>query len=163
VPPLRERREEIPDLVTHFISEANVRLGRGIRRVSADAMAALMEYDWPGNVRELRNAIERATVVTDGEVIALAGLPPAIQAVAGRRGTAINAEQWAAVAALSLDDRMTQLERAFVLDALSQAGGVQAAAARVLGVTERSMWHLVKKHRIDVDRIKERAAAEQAE
>jgi two-component system response regulator AtoC len=157
VPPLRDRREEIPDLANHFIAEANSRLGRSIKRLSADAMSALMEYDWPGNVRELRNAIERAIVVTDGEVITLGGLPPAIQAAAGGLGAGIDPDQWAAASNLSLDDRIAQLERAFVIEALSRAGGVQAAAARLLGVTERSVWHLVKKHRIDVDKIKERS------
>jgi two-component system response regulator AtoC len=155
VPPLRDRREEIPDFVSHFLGEANARLGRAVRRVSPDAMAALMEYEWPGNVRELRNAIERAVVVSDGDVATLASLPPALRAgVAGRHGVGV--EQLATLSAASLDDRMAQLERAFVVDALTRAGGVQAAAARLLGVTERSVWHLVKKHRIEVDRIKER-------
>jgi two-component system response regulator AtoC len=158
VPPLRDRREEIPDLVNHFLSQVNVRLGRSLERVSADAMAALMEYDWPGNVRELKNAIERAAVVTESEVVTLGSLPPAIQAWAGGLGVGINADQWANGSTLSLDDRITQLERAFVIEALSRTGGVQAAAARLLGVTERSVWHLVKKHRIDVDKIKERTA-----
>ena len=57
---------------------------------------------------------------------------------------------------LSLDEKVAQLERAFVMDALARAGGVQAAAARLLGVTERSVWHLVKKHRIEVSRLKQR-------
>ena len=155
VPPLRDRREEIPDFVSYFLGEANARLGRAVRRVSPDAMAALMEYEWPGNVRELRNAIERAVVVSDGEVATPASLPPALRAgVAGRHGVGV--EQLATLSTASLDDRMAQLERAFVVDALTRAGGVQAAAARLLGVTERSVWHLVKKHRIEVDRIKER-------
>jgi transcriptional regulator with GAF, ATPase, and Fis domain len=155
VPPLRDRREEIPDFVNHFLSETNARLGRAVTRVSPDAMAALMEYEWPGNVRELRNAIERAVVVCDAEVVALANLPAVLQAgAAGRHG--VGGQEIAALSDASLDDRMAQLERAFVVDALTRAGGVQAAAARLLGVTERSMWHLVKKHRIQVDRIKER-------
>jgi two-component system response regulator AtoC len=158
VPPLRDRREEIPDLVNHFLAEANARLGRSIKRVSADVMSALMEYDWPGNVRELKNAIERAVVVTEGEVVTIGSLPPAIQAWAGGLGVSIDPDQWATASTLSLDDRVAQLERAFVIEALSRTGGVQAAAARLLGVTERSVWHLVKKHRIDVDKIKERAA-----
>ena len=158
VPPLRDRREEIPDLVTHFLGEANARLGRAVKSVAPGAMAALMEYAWPGNVRELRNAIERAVVVTDGEVVTVAGLAPALQASpAGLCG--VDAAQLAAAA--SLDDRMAQLERAFVVEALTRSGGIQAAAARLLGVTERSVWHLVKKHRIEVEKIKERAAPAQ--
>jgi two-component system response regulator AtoC len=158
VPALRERREEIPELAAHFVAEANARLGRGIQRVSAGAMSALMGYDWPGNVRELRNAIERAAVVSDGEVITPGALPPAVQAVAGGFGAGLTADQWASASTLPLDARISQLERAFLVEALSRAGGVQAAAARLLGVTERSVWHLVKKHKIDVDGIKEGVA-----
>jgi two-component system, NtrC family, response regulator AtoC len=157
VPPLKERREEIPDLVTHFLDEANARLGRAVRRVSPEAMSALMEYEWPGNVRELRNAIERGVVVADGEVLPLAALPPALQASAAGLG-GIEAEQLTTQPSVTLDDRIAQLERAFVVEALTRAGGVQAAAAKILGVTERSVWHLVKKHRIEVEKIKERAA-----
>jgi two-component system response regulator AtoC len=161
VPPLRERREEIPDLVTHFLNEANARLGRAVQRVSPDAMAALMEYEWPGNVREVKNAIERAVVVTEGEVVLLNSLPPVLQATAaGLRGP--DAEQVTAPSSASLDDRMAQLERAFVIEALTRAAGVQAAAARILGVTERSVWHLVKKHKIEVEKIKERATPTEA-
>ncbi|RPJ79775.1 MAG: sigma-54-dependent Fis family transcriptional regulator, partial [Acidobacteria bacterium] len=127
VPPLRERREEIRELVEHFLAATNARLGRAIRAVSEEAMAALLEYDWPGNVRELRNAIERAAVVADGDLITLGVLPPAIQASACGLGPGIDPGGIAAASALSLDGRMTQLERAFLLDALSKAGGVQAA------------------------------------
>jgi DNA-binding NtrC family response regulator len=113
-------------------------------------------------VRELKNAIERAVVVTEGEVVTLASLPPILQAsAAGLRGA--DAEQVVVSSSASLDDRMAQLERAFVIEALGRAGGVQAAAARLLGVTERSVWHLVKKHRIDVEKIKERATPEDAQ
>jgi len=67
--------------------------------------------------------------------------------------------QWDGPGTLSLDEKITQLERAFVIEALSRSGGVQAQAARMLGISERSMWHLVKKHRIEVDKIKERSQA----
>jgi two-component system, NtrC family, response regulator AtoC len=161
VPPLRDRREEIADLATYFLAEANGRLGRAVTRMSPEAMAALMEYDWPGNVRELRNAIERAVVVADGDVVTVAGLPPALQAsAAGLHG--VDGEQLAALSSASLDDRMAQLERAFVVEALTRSRGVQAAAARLLGVTERSVWHLVKKHKIEVEKIKERATPAEA-
>jgi two-component system response regulator AtoC len=158
VPPLRERKEEIPELVAHFLADANARLGRNVTRVSAEAMTVLMEYDWPGNVRELKNAIERAVVVSDGELVTVGGLPPTLQATAGGLGVGIDAEQWQRASMLSLDERIEQLERAFVVEALSRAGGVQAAAARLLGITERSVWHLVKKHRIEVDKIREKIA-----
>jgi two-component system, NtrC family, response regulator AtoC len=153
VPPLRDRREEIPELADHFLAEANTRLNRGITRLAPDALAALMEHGWPGNIRELRNMIERAVVVNDGEVLALSSFPPPIRPVetpAGANGSA----RWDTLQNLTLDEKVAQLERAFVMDALARAGGVQAAAARLLGVTERSVWHLVKKHRIEVARLK---------
>ncbi len=158
VPPLRERREEIPEMADRFLADANARLGRSIGRIAPDAVAAMLEYHWPGNVRELKNAIERAAVVNDGDVLALASLPPPIRA-AGGGGSADAQERWAALDTLPLDDRIAQLERAFVADALTRTGGVQAAAARLLGVTERSVWHLVKKHRIEIDKIKNKVPA----
>ena len=158
VPPLRERREEIPEMADRFLGDANARLGRSIGRIAPDAVAAMLEYNWPGNVRELKNAIERAAVVNDGDVLTLSSLPPPIRA-AGGGATADAQERWAALDTLPLDDRIAQLERAFVADALARTGGVQAAAARLLGVTERSVWHLVKKHRIEIDKIKNKVPA----
>ncbi len=155
VPPLRDRREEIPELADHFLAEANTRLNRGITRLAPDTLAALMEYGWPGNVRELRNMIERAVVVNDGDVLALSSFPPPIRP-AEPAGGAAGQGRWDTLQNLTLDEKVAQLERAFVMDALARAGGVQAAAARLLGVTERSVWHLVKKHRIEVSRLKQR-------
>ena len=159
VPPLRDRRDEIPELADHFLAEANGRLNRSITRLAPDTLAALMEYGWPGNVRELRNMVERAVVVNDGDVLALSSFPPPIRPAEPPPGAA---GRWDALQSqnLTLDQKVAQLERAFVIDALSRAGGVQAAAARLLGVTERSVWHLVKKHRIEVSRLKPRQGAE---
>jgi len=159
VPPLRDRRHEIPELADHFLAEANARMNRSITRLAPDTLAALMEYGWPGNVRELRNMIERAVVVNDGDVLALSSFPPPIRPADAPNGAA-GQNRWETLQHLSLDEKVAQLERAFVLDALSRAGGVQAAAARLLGVTERSVWHLVKKHRIEVSRLKQRPGVE---
>jgi two-component system response regulator AtoC len=151
VPPLRERRDEIPELADHFLAEANVRLRRSIHRLAPDTLAALMEYGWPGNVRELRNVIERAAVVNDGDVLLVGSLPAALRPAESAAGSSA---RWESLANLTLDEKVAQLERAFVVDALARANGVQAAAAKLLGVTERSVWHLVKKHRIEVSRLK---------
>jgi two-component system response regulator AtoC len=158
VPPLRDRREEIPELADHFLAEANSRLNRSITRLAPDTLAALMEYGWPGNVRELRNMIERAVVVNDGDVLALSSFPPPIRPAEPAAGAA-GQGRWDSLQNLSLDEKVAQLERAFVMEALARAGGVQAAAARLLGVTERSVWHLVKKHRIEVSRLKQKVEA----
>jgi two-component system response regulator AtoC len=153
VPPLRERRDEIPELADCFLAEANARLSRSTIRLAPDTLAALIEYGWPGNVRELRNMIERAVVVNDGDVLTLSSFPTPIRPAEPPAGQA-GQGRWEALQNLSLDEKVAQLERAFVLDALARSGGVQAAAARLLGVTERSVWHLVKKHRIEVSRLK---------
>jgi len=156
VPPLRERRDEIPELADHFLADANQRLNRSITRLAPDTLAALMEYGWPGNVRELRNMIERAVVVNDGDVLALASFPSPIRP----SETVAAAGRWDTLQNLTLDEKVAQLERAFVMDALARSGGVQAAAARLLGITERSVWHLVKKHRIEVSRLKQQQRVE---
>ncbi len=152
VPPLRDRREEIPELADHFLSEANARLSRSITRLAPETLAALIEYAWPGNVRELRNMIERAVVVNDGDVLSLESFPPPIRPAEAQAGGGQG--RWDSLQNLTLDEKVAQLERAFVMEALARSGGVQAAAARLLGVTERSVWHLVKKHRIEVSRLK---------
>jgi len=155
VPPLRERRDEIPELADHFLAEASARLKRRILRLAPDALAALMDYNWPGNVRELRNVIERAVVVNDGEVLLSSSLPAPIRPPEPLSGSP--AARWDNLQNLTLDQKVAHLERAFVVDALARTGGVQAAAARLLGVSERSVWHLVKKHRIEVARLKRKA------
>jgi len=89
-------------------------------------------------------------------VLALQSFPPPIRPADPPLGAA---GRWDALQNLTLDEKVAQLERAFVLEALSRTGGVQAAAARLLGITERSVWHLVKKHRIDVSRLKASSGA----
>ena len=80
LPPLRERREDIPDLVGLFIRNNNLHMGQNISDVSPRAMQALVSYNWPGNIRELRNVIERAMLFCDDPVIDLPHLPPEIVA-----------------------------------------------------------------------------------
>jgi len=75
VPPLRERREDIPLLAAHFLSEASGRLARPVRRLSSAALEALLSYSWPGNVRELRNVIERGVLLASGAALELDALP----------------------------------------------------------------------------------------
>jgi two-component system response regulator AtoC len=158
VPPLRDRRDEIPELADYFLAEVNGRLNRAVTRLAPDTLAALMDHAWPGNVRELRNMIERAVVVNDGDVLALESFPAPIRP---SEPLPTGAGRWEALQDqnLTLDQKVAQLERAFVLEALARVGGVQAAAAKLLGVTERSVWHLVKKHRIEVARLKQKSAS----
>jgi transcriptional regulator with GAF, ATPase, and Fis domain len=153
LPPLRERLDDVLELADAFLKEIGETVGRPAAGISHDAKDQLLGYGWPGNVRELRNMIERAAVVNDGDVLTLSSFPTPIRPVEPPAGAAA---RWETLQNLTLDEKVAHLERAFVVDALAKAGGIQAAAARLLGVTERSVWHLVKKHRIEVSRLKQR-------
>lgn len=132
LPPLRERREDIPLLAERFVE--SLRPGAVL---SLEALQRLLAYDWPGNVRELKNTLERALVLAgEGEVEPrhLPGLVSEGPARADSVG-----------APMDLDSRLESYERSLIEAALSRTGGVQSRAATLLGVKERSLWHRVKK------------------
>jgi DNA-binding NtrC family response regulator len=134
LPALRDRREDIPPLVEHFLATRQV--GPVRSRVEADAMKALVAYAWPGNVRELANVLERAQILAENHVIALEDLPEAIASTAVPEGNA--------------DPRhLSQVERQHVLSVLRQEKGNKVHAARVLGVSRRSLYRLIEKHRLE--------------
>ena len=127
-------------VLDHFLERFTRENGLARKRLSLPARLTLNEYDWPGNVRELEHCIERAVVMSEGPEITDADLPPGIQ-IWKEMGTATGP----AGAKGSLSQILRQVERRAVLDALERAGGVQARAARLLGISERSMWYRVKK------------------
>lgn len=134
LPPLRERREDIPLLAERFLE-----LDRPGADLSVEALQRLLANDWPGNVRELKNIMARASVLAGGGDVGpehLPGLP-------GPAGTPGAGE------ASDLDDRLAAYEKSLIEAALSRTGGVQARAASLLGIKERSLWHRVKKLGID--------------
>jgi len=142
LPPLRERREDIPFLVEHFLQQS-----KKVIEVSPEAMQILLRFDWPGNVRELRNVIERAAVIAEG-TIEPAHLPKNLAgefpgSFAGRTDDG-----------RSLDDRLSEIEKGIIIEAISRAGGIQSRAAQILGINQRSLWHRVKKYNIDVSSLK---------
>ena len=145
MPPLRERIDDLPLLVTHLLERAAQRLWRQPATVSTEGLRCLWTYPWPGNIRELQHVLEGAMVLSDG-VILPEHLPPAVQrgAKAGAAGDASPA------VAGSLDEALEDWERRAILDALQKAHGVQARAAKILGITERSLWYRVKKLKIQV-------------
>jgi transcriptional regulator with PAS, ATPase and Fis domain len=144
LPLLRERREDIPILIDRFVSQSGKKLN-----VSSEAMQLLTVYDWPGNVRELKNVLESACVMAK-EAIEPAHLPTGITQKTGNATQAeLNFDE-----ERSLDDRMNEFERKMITEALMRAGGVQVAAAKLLGVSERSLWHRVKKFSIDVSQYR---------
>jgi len=141
IPPLRSRREDIRLLADHFLRASRDRLGS--KQFSREALDALLRYDFPGNIRELQNIIERAMVLSRGEVITLADLPPGL--AAGQAAEPVSSSTPAA----TLPEAVANLERSLIRQALEQSGGVQTRAARQLGLTERNLRYKMKKLGID--------------
>jgi DNA-binding NtrC family response regulator len=135
VPPLRERREDIPYLAAHFLRRFGQRRPGGVPGITHEALRLLEDYPWPGNVRELENVIERAVVLCRGETINTGLLDL-------RQPTSEVPER----GALRLDEALDRLEREMLLRALDDTRQVKARAARLLGVSERSLWYKLKKH-----------------
>jgi DNA-binding NtrC family response regulator len=135
VPPLRERREDIPLLVDHFLKTIAAREKKAVRGISAEAMAVLARYRYPGNIRELENIIERALVFAEEEVVTTADLPVHLTE---------RKEEDLEAAGLPLDEKVRRLEVREIRRALEASGGVKAKAARALGITERMLGYKVK-------------------
>jgi len=147
IPPLRDRLDDLPLLVSHLLERAAKRLWRAPATVSPEALRCLWTYSWPGNVRELQHMLEAAMVMSDG-VIQPEHLPPAVQHSA--QASARGASPFTMAAGASLDDVLAEGERRLILDALQKANGIQARAAKLLGVSERSLWYRVKKLKIQI-------------
>jgi DNA-binding NtrC family response regulator len=133
VPPLRDRREDIPLLVHDFVRRAAQRVKKDVRAVSSDALTAIMRYGWPGNVRELEHAIERAVIVARGTTIRPRDLPPEISQKARQR-----------VPDDSLDLR--EQERAMIARALDRFRGNRREAAEALKISTVTLWRKVKQY-----------------
>ncbi len=140
LPSLRERAEDIPLLVQHFISAFNEETGKKIRAVSQEAMDILVDHPWPGNVRQLENSIEHAFIHCTGELIQPRHLPEELQ----RPPSAI-------IKRMSATERpFESLEREVILSALEKASFKRSEAARLLGISRSSLWRKIKKHGIAV-------------
>jgi two-component system response regulator AtoC len=144
LPPLRERMQDMPLLINQLLERAARRLWRAPAVVSPEALRCLWAYRWPGNVRELQHVLEGAMVLSDG-VILPEHLPPAVQ-----KGSRPEVSEPPPPAAGDLDEALAEWERRAILDALQKASGVQARAAKILGISERSLWYRVKKLGIQV-------------
>jgi transcriptional regulator with PAS, ATPase and Fis domain len=133
VPPLRDRREDIPPLVHNFLVRAASRMRKDVNTVSADAMTALMNYRWPGNVRELEHAIERAAILSNTSRIRLRDLPPEITQKARPRSEED-----------TLD--LQEQERASIERALERFGGNRRKAADALKISTVTLWRKMKRY-----------------
>jgi len=155
LPPLRERKEDIPLLIDHFVGTSACELDKKVSGFAAEPMRLLLAYDWPGNVRELENYVQRAVVMAESEVIGLECLPPHVLTFEERLPDEPSLEP-----GRSLDASLEDIERKLIRAALRKTGGVQTRAAKLLSITERSLWHRIKKLAIDVSDIKEASLEE---
>ena len=146
LPPLRERREDIPSLTLHFLNKYNRELGREIKKVSSEAMEILQNYNYPGNVRELENIIERAVALEQSDIILPESLP---EEVSRRSDVEIGVDLDVPPGGLDLETLMEDLEKRFLLKALARAGGVKTKAAELLGLSFRSFRYRLAKYGLD--------------
>ncbi|MFZ0132970.1 MAG: sigma-54 dependent transcriptional regulator [Desulfobacterales bacterium] len=148
IPPLRDRIDDIPLLVSHFMRSFNRKFNKNIARISAGTMSRLMQYDWPGNVRELENVLERAFVVTENDVIDSVIFSQDIKT--SHRGDTpsfvIDTEIPFKVARAMVEKRF---ERAYLLEALKRYGGNVSETARRTGINPRTLWRKMKDYDIE--------------
>ena len=144
LPPLRERRTDILQLVDHFIERFNVQLHKEVKRVSTPAIDMLLAYHWPGNVRELENCIERAMLLSKDGVIHGHHLPPTLQ----------TAEASDTAAAGTLKQTLTAVERELIIESLKATGGNMAESARQLGISERIIGLRIRRYGIEPKRFR---------
>ena len=153
IPPLRERRSDLPMLVEHFLQKY-VRAGRRVPSLSPAAFAALTEYPFPGNVRELEHAIHRAVVLSRGETIEMSHLPEPISGTsdpgeppptepAGHATNGVHTD-----GLVSLQDAVKAFEREYLLRALKAAEGKKSRAAELLGISRKNLWEKLRAHQI---------------
>jgi two-component system response regulator HydG len=142
LPPLRERREDIPLLCTHFVQKLGPKTNARVRGVGDAALGRIMAYHWPGNVRELENAIEQALVFAEGDEIAPAALPQFLQGGAEDDRLDVPRE-------LSLPEILDDLERQLILKAYAKANHVKTETARLLGIKTSALYYKLEKYGIE--------------
>ncbi len=150
LPPLRQRREDIPDLVRHFVTRACDRLGMKPKEIHRDAMAVLENYMWPGNVRELENVVERTVATESSYLMTVSSLPTSIL------GSATDAGLLPALAALpesgfDIEAHLDAMRRELMRQALERCGGVQKDAARMLRMTYRAFRYHAEKYNLTME------------
>jgi len=152
LPSLRERRDDIPELVHRGIQHFSQLHGKQIRRLEPAVMAALLDYEWPGNVRELYNALERMVILCDGEVMTLANLPLnlAAEPAPGLSGVA-RQQQRQAAAGQTLNDTTEAVERDLIVRVLAEVNYNKALAAKKLGIPRSTLYYKLKNLQINVE------------
>ncbi len=150
VPPLRERRDDIPLLARHFLERFRTTMGKPIEGISPEGMTRLESYDWPGNVRELENTMERAVALETGREISLRVLPDRIAGYSGASSMGVPGSQTAGfpVDGVDFEKEIAEAERRYLQAALEKAGGVRTRASELLKISYRSFRHYAKKHNL---------------
>ncbi len=153
LPPLRERKEDIPLLARHFMEKYNAELGKDLKRISEDALSLLIEYQYSGNVRELENIIERAVTLEASDTIHAGSLPHYVAERARKaEGAAMPAGGGEGVKVppqgVDLEKTVEEFEKAIIIDALKKTNGVKKKAAELLGLSFRSMRYKLSKYDI---------------
>lgn len=141
LPPLRDRKEDLPLLINAFIRHLNIKTGKSIQGLSHDAMEAVTDYAWPGNIRELKNALEYAFVTTDGSLIQWAHLP---KKISGQQNICTSQDS------LIAPDSPVPDEKSELVRALRETKGNQSRAARILNINRVTVWNRIKKYGIDL-------------
>ncbi len=149
LPPLRERREDIPLLAEHFVVKYNEQMGKGISGISHESMDLLTRYDWPGNIRELENVIERAVALEPTPAILPDSLPAVVRGETTRpSATSVAGSEGLPDSGFDLEAHVKEIEMGYIAEALKRAGGVQVKAAELLGMSFRSFRYYVKKYNL---------------
>ena len=142
VPPLRDRKDDIPRLCAHFIAKLGPRTNAAVKRVSEPALARLGTYAWPGTVRELENVIEQALVFAEGDAIEVGALPPVVRGGLPDNALALPSSE------MSLPDLLEDLERQLIQRAYDKSGGVKTETARLLGIKTSALYYKLEKYGI---------------
>jgi DNA-binding NtrC family response regulator len=151
IPPLRERKEDIPILIDHFINKFSVENNKNVKGINKDALEFLMQYEWPGNVRELENLIERVIALTSNEYIPANELPYSfknIPKINGLKESVLDGK----VSFLQAEE---EFEKEVILDALKRTNYIQSHAAEILGISRRILKYKMDKLGINQNRVKD--------
>ncbi len=145
VPPLRERKEDIPLLVDHFIGKVNMESSKRVEGISEEALQLLIEHDWPGNVRELENVVERAVIINKGGIILPGDLPPNLVTMAEAK-----------IAHAAPQRTLQEVERIHVLETLIDNGWNIQRSARILGIDRTTLYAKIKRYGLKPDEARGR-------
>jgi transcriptional regulator with PAS, ATPase and Fis domain len=139
VPPLRERRDDIPLLTNYFVNRVSAELGKKVKGVTTSVLRAFMRHDWPGNVRELENLVKRMIILTETDMIDVDVLPPELSQSVETQGRAVDH-----LAPQSLEE----IEAYFIAKTLRETQGNRGLAAEILGIDKSTLWRKIKRYHL---------------